>query len=144
MSRRHRAEKREITPDPKFKNEVVTKFMNSVMSHGKKSVAEQIVYGCGSEFPSLLAVFPTEGQAIAAAEELLRRTIWHFQLAGFQAARQRNPSGLISNDKMSLFIDGAWHVYDLYSLGVAGVATRITGINEVPLPNPVPDTGIPD
>ena len=45
MSRRHRAEKREITPDPKFKNEVVTKFMNSVMSHGKKSVAEQIVYG---------------------------------------------------------------------------------------------------
>ena len=45
MSRRHRADKREITPDPKFKNEVVTKFMNSVMSHGKKSVAEQIVYG---------------------------------------------------------------------------------------------------
>ena len=45
MSRRHRAEKREITPDPKFKNDVVTKFMNSVMSHGKKSVAEQIVYG---------------------------------------------------------------------------------------------------
>jgi small subunit ribosomal protein S7 len=45
MSRRHSAEKREIIPDPKFKNEVVTKFMNSVMSHGKKSVAEQIVYG---------------------------------------------------------------------------------------------------
>jgi small subunit ribosomal protein S7 len=45
MSRRHRAEKREITPDPKYHNEVVTKFMNSVMSHGKKSVAEQIVYG---------------------------------------------------------------------------------------------------
>ena len=45
MSRRHRADKREIIPDPKFKNEVVTKFMNSVMSHGKKSVAEQIVYG---------------------------------------------------------------------------------------------------
>jgi small subunit ribosomal protein S7 len=45
MSRRHRADKREIIPDPKFKNEVVTKFMNSVMSHGKKSAAEQIVYG---------------------------------------------------------------------------------------------------
>jgi small subunit ribosomal protein S7 len=45
MSRRHRADKREIIPDPKYKNEVVTKFMNSVMSHGKKSVAEQIVYG---------------------------------------------------------------------------------------------------
>jgi small subunit ribosomal protein S7 len=45
MSRRHRADKREITPDPKFHNEVVTKFMNSVMHHGKKSAAEQIVYG---------------------------------------------------------------------------------------------------
>ncbi len=45
MSRRHRAEKREITPDPKFKNEVVTKFMNSVMYEGKKSTAEKSVYG---------------------------------------------------------------------------------------------------
>ncbi len=45
MSRRHSADKREITPDPKFKNEVVTKFMNSVMRAGKKSVAEKIVYG---------------------------------------------------------------------------------------------------
>ncbi|MGA8154799.1 MAG: 30S ribosomal protein S7 [Rhodoplanes sp.] len=45
MSRRHRAEKREIQPDPKFGNVVVTKFMNSVMHAGKKSVAENIVYG---------------------------------------------------------------------------------------------------
>ena len=45
MSRRHRAEKREILPDPKFGNAVVTKFMNSIMHAGKKSVAEQIVYG---------------------------------------------------------------------------------------------------
>jgi small subunit ribosomal protein S7 len=45
MSRRHRAEKREIQPDPKFGNVVVTKFMNSIMYEGKKSVAETIVYG---------------------------------------------------------------------------------------------------
>jgi small subunit ribosomal protein S7 len=45
MSRRHRAEKREIIPDPKFHDIVVTKFMNSVMYEGKKSVAETIVYG---------------------------------------------------------------------------------------------------
>ena len=45
MSRRHRADKREIQPDPKFGNVVVTKFMNSVMHAGKKSVAETIVYG---------------------------------------------------------------------------------------------------
>ena len=45
MSRRHRAEKREIIPDPKYGDVVVTKFMNSVMYEGKKSVAENIVYG---------------------------------------------------------------------------------------------------
>ena len=45
MSRRHRAEKREINPDPKFQNLVVSKFMNSIMYEGKKSVAEAIVYG---------------------------------------------------------------------------------------------------
>jgi small subunit ribosomal protein S7 len=45
MSRRHSAEKREINPDPKFGNVVVSKFMNSIMHAGKKSVAESIVYG---------------------------------------------------------------------------------------------------
>jgi small subunit ribosomal protein S7 len=45
MSRRHRAEKREIIPDPKFGDEVVTKFMNYIMYDGKKSAAERIVYG---------------------------------------------------------------------------------------------------
>ncbi|MDF1607035.1 30S ribosomal protein S7 [Hoeflea sp. YIM 152468] len=45
MSRRHSAEKREINPDPKFGDLVLSKFMNAIMMHGKKSVAEQIVYG---------------------------------------------------------------------------------------------------
>src|SRR3954465_12512441 len=45
MSRRHSAEKREIIPDPKFGDVVVTKFMNSIMYEGKKSTAEGIVYG---------------------------------------------------------------------------------------------------
>ncbi len=45
MSRRHRAEKREVIPDPKFGDLVVTKFMNSLMKDGKKSAAESIVYG---------------------------------------------------------------------------------------------------
>jgi|SRR5262245_23730477 small subunit ribosomal protein S7 len=44
MSRRHSAEKREIMPDPKYGNVVVTKFMNSIMHAGKKSVAETIMY----------------------------------------------------------------------------------------------------
>ena len=44
MSRRHSAEKREVIPDPKYGDIVVTKFMNSVMYDGKKSTAERIVY----------------------------------------------------------------------------------------------------
>ena len=45
MSRRHRAEKREILPDPKFGDQVITRFMNALMFDGKKSAAEGIVYG---------------------------------------------------------------------------------------------------
>lgn len=45
MSRRHRAEKRDIIPDAKFGDVVLTKFMNSIMLAGKKSAAETIVYG---------------------------------------------------------------------------------------------------
>ncbi|UYO00504.1 MAG: 30S ribosomal protein S7 [Devosia sp.] len=45
MSRRHRAEKRDVIPDPKFGDLVVSKFMNSLMKDGKKSAAESIVYG---------------------------------------------------------------------------------------------------
>jgi len=44
MSRRHAAEKREILPDAKYGDKVLTKFMNNLMIDGKKSVAEGIVY----------------------------------------------------------------------------------------------------
>src|SRR5256886_14541646 len=45
MSRRRAAVKRQVLPDPKFGDEVLTKFMNCLMHEGKKSVAERIVYG---------------------------------------------------------------------------------------------------
>jgi small subunit ribosomal protein S7 len=45
MARRRRAEHREIVPDAKFGDLIVAKFMNSLMYAGKKSVAENIVYG---------------------------------------------------------------------------------------------------
>lgn len=44
MSRRHAAEKREVLPDAKYGDRVVSKFMNNLMVDGKKSVAERIVY----------------------------------------------------------------------------------------------------
>jgi small subunit ribosomal protein S7 len=60
MSRRHRAEKREVLPDAKFGDRVVTKFMNNLMHAGKKSVAEGIVYGAMGRVESKLKREPVE------------------------------------------------------------------------------------
>ncbi len=49
MSRRRVAEKRAILPDPKYKDQVLAKFINMVMRSGKKSVAEKIIYGALDE-----------------------------------------------------------------------------------------------
>jgi small subunit ribosomal protein S7 len=45
MPRRREIEKRDISPDPKFNNKLVAKFVNSLLKRGKKSVAESILYG---------------------------------------------------------------------------------------------------
>ena len=60
MSRRRQAEKREILPDAKFGDTVVTKFMNNLMHDGKKSVAEGIVYGALDRVESKLRKAPVE------------------------------------------------------------------------------------
>ena len=60
MSRRHKAEKREIIPDAKFGDTVLTKFMNSVMKEGKKSAAERIVYGALDQMESKVKQNPIE------------------------------------------------------------------------------------
>ncbi len=62
MSRRHAAEKRQILPDPKFGDLVLSKFMNNLMMDGKKSVAEDIVYGA-------ITIMDEKGQAIATDDE---------------------------------------------------------------------------
>ncbi|ODS02864.1 30S ribosomal protein S7 [Methyloceanibacter marginalis] len=60
MSRRHRADKREIIPDPKFGDIVLTKFMNSIMKEGKKSAAERIVYGALDQMEGKVKQNPIE------------------------------------------------------------------------------------
>ena len=60
MSRRHAAEKREILPDAKYGDRVLTKFMNNLMLDGKKSVAESIVYGALSRVEAKLKRAPVE------------------------------------------------------------------------------------
>jgi small subunit ribosomal protein S7 len=60
MARRRAAEKREILPDPKYGDQVLTKFMNAVMLDGKKSVAERIVYGAMDKMQARASRDPLE------------------------------------------------------------------------------------
>jgi small subunit ribosomal protein S7 len=60
MSRRHAAEKREVLPDAKYGDRVLTKFMNNLMYAGKKSVAESIVYGAMERVEGRLKRSPIE------------------------------------------------------------------------------------
>ena len=80
MSRRHRADKREIIPDPKYGDIVITKFMNSVMYDGKKSAAEAIVYGALTAVEAKLksdplAVFKQALENVAPAIEVRSRRV---------------------------------------------------------------------
>ncbi|WP_159732670.1 30S ribosomal protein S7 [Methylosinus sp. Ce-a6] len=80
MSRRHRAEKREIIEDAKFGDSVVTKFMNSIMYDGKKSVAEAIVYGAFDIIEAKaksdpLQVFKSALENVAPAIEVRSRRV---------------------------------------------------------------------
>jgi small subunit ribosomal protein S7 len=60
MARRRAAEKRDVLPDPKFGDPVLSKFMNAIMNDGKKSVAERIVYGALDKMQSRTARDPLE------------------------------------------------------------------------------------
>ena len=75
MSRRHSAEKREINPDPKFGDLVITKFMNAVMYDGKKSVAETIVYGALDQVQS-----KTKQEPVAVFHQALDNVAPHVEV----------------------------------------------------------------
>jgi len=80
MSRRHAAEKREINPDPKFGDLILSKFMNCLMYDGKKSVAESIVYGAMDQLQAKakadpLKVFHEAMDNVAPAVEVRSRRV---------------------------------------------------------------------
>ena len=80
MSRRHSAEKREVIPDAKFGDVTLTKFMNSIMYDGKKSVAETIVYNAFDIIESRLRqeplpVFMQALENVAPAIEVRSRRV---------------------------------------------------------------------
>jgi small subunit ribosomal protein S7 len=80
MSRRHRAERRETLPDPKFGNIKISRFMNSIMRQGKKSVAESIVYGALDQIEakvkqSPLAIFEQALDNVSPSVEVRSRRV---------------------------------------------------------------------
>jgi small subunit ribosomal protein S7 len=80
MSRRHSAEKREVIPDAKYHDVILAKFMNSIMYDGKKSSAEQIVYGAfdiieGKLKSDPLPVFKQALENVAPAIEVRSRRV---------------------------------------------------------------------
>ncbi len=81
MARRHSAVKREVLPDPKYNDLLVSKFINNLMESGKKSVAEKILYGALSiienrekETPAL-EVFRTAVKNVAPVVEVKSRRV---------------------------------------------------------------------
>jgi small subunit ribosomal protein S7 len=80
MSRRHRAEKRQVFEDAKYGDLVLAKFMNSIMYDGKKSVAEAIVYGALDQVEAKakgdpIAVFRQALDNVAPAIEVRSRRV---------------------------------------------------------------------
>ena len=80
MPRRRVPEKRDIIPDPKYANQTLAKFMNHVMVHGKKSVAEKIVYGALDRIKERsgndpIEIFDSALEAIAPSVEVKSRRV---------------------------------------------------------------------
>lgn len=99
-----------------------------------EDTAKAIVLRTGETHKELLQAFETQAEADSAATTLLLIVISALQQAGFEVARQRNPSGRVSTDKLAIYI-GEWRCYDITSV-VAGVYTPIH-FNFTPGANPV-------
>jgi hypothetical protein len=104
--------------------------------------AEEVVQATEREFPRLLRGFGSDEEAVAAGNEFRRRVIWHLHLAGFKAGGQRNPSGINSQDKITVFVDGSWKCFDILSVRAGSPAD--VHFNFTTGADPVEDAGIPD
>lgn len=122
MPRRRVAAKREILPDPKFGNTVLAKFMNHVMVHGKKSVAEKIVYGALDKIQERtgndpLELFEKALEAVQPAVEVKSRRVGG---ATYQVPVEVRPAR-----RMALAM--RWTVDAARSRGEKSMALRLAG-----------------
>lgn len=112
-------------------------------------LARAIVYATAAEFPQLTRVFSTDQAASNAMYELLLRTIWHLKIAGIPAARQLNPSGVLSIDKVAIQVPMGmaalpeWVCVDIATIGFTGKAT-VTTFTVLEGAHPVENYGLAD
>lgn len=107
-------------------------------------LAGKIICGCGNEFPALLAPTADAATRDANITQLLSRMIWHLQLSGFVAGKQRNPSGVISNNKLTVQIDGGYYAYDVIVSANDYTVQAHTGMSRVCPADYVADAGTAD
>ena len=113
--RRHRAVKREILPDAKFGDVVVSKFINSVMLDGKKSVAERIVYGAFD-----LMASRASGDVVRSFHDALDNVKPHLEV------RSRRVGGATTKClwKCGLIVPKRLHSAGLFKMRVVAVKTQ--------------------
>ena len=102
-----------------------------------------IIGGTAYEFASLTAAAPDQPTRTANQLELLLRTIWHLSQFGFTTGRQRNPSGVLSGDKLCVISDGQMRAFDIFTGGTFDTALGVHAIQVFP-PNLVADAGTAD
>lgn len=106
----------------------------------------KIVCGTGEEFASLKVATVDLPTREANADELVRRIIWHLQEHGFPAGRQNNSStGVrISNDKITVMVDGVWWAYDIFGAWDDFTTPMETRMGPVTPARYYADGGLPD
>ena len=101
-----------------------------------------IIGGTSNEWPLVSVATPDQATRDSNQATLLGRIIWHLLTDGYTAGKQRNPSGIISGDKIALVEDGVLRAMDVFT-GVY-TAPLVTQAIQVSPANLVPDPGIPD
>src|SRR5471030_3085359 len=122
MSRRRRAEKREINPDAKFGDLVLAKFMNSLMYDGKKSAAEGIIYGA---FDTIAA--KTKQDPIQVFHDALKNVSPALEVRSRRVGGATYQVPVEVRTDRSIALGMRWIVQAARSRGVKGMMLRLAG-----------------
>ncbi len=122
MARRNRPERREIMPDPRYKNKVLSKFINNLMERGKKSTASGIVYDALN-----LVAERTNRSAIEVFEEALKNAtpLVEVKPRRVGGATYQVPMEIRSDRRMALAM--RWIIMNARSRSGRSMAQRLAG-----------------